>query len=277
MSPIPFPGSSPLRQGEPETDAPHRHAGGPTLSSCTSAYMKIILVALVEAFKTLFHPKMLSLVLWPMLAAMALWVGAAMVFWGSWVASLTGMIQKMSAEQWMAAGFLAIASHYLIAFMLAMLLLPAIYVTALAITSVFAMPVMVDHVAAKYYPELERRKGGSTTGSVLNTALAIVVYCAGWMLCLPFWLLYPLAVVLPVVLLAYLNQRLFRYDALAEHADKEEYARIIERSTGKLYLLGAVVGLLQFVPLLNLVLPIYAGLAFIHLCLAELKQLRQPV
>jgi uncharacterized protein involved in cysteine biosynthesis len=239
--------------------------------------MKLILAALVEAFKTLFHPKMLSLVLWPMLAAVALWVGAAMVFWGSWVASLTALIQKMSAEQWMAAGFLAIVSHYLIVFMLAMLLLPAIYVTALAITSVFAMPVMVDHVAAKYYPELARRKGGSTTGSVLNTALAIVVYCAGWMLCLPFWLLYPFAVVLPVVLLAYLNQRLFRYDALAEHADKAEYARIIGRSTGKLYLLGAVVGLLQFVPLLNLVLPIYAGLAFIHLCLAELKQLRQSV
>jgi len=76
------------------------------------------------------------------------------------------------------------------------------------------------------------------------------------------------------MLMAYLNQRLFRYDALAEHASREEYAQVIERSTLKLYLLGAVVGLLQFVPLLNLFLPVYAGLAFIHLCLAELQQLR---
>lgn len=45
----------------------------------------------------------------------------------------------------------------------------------------------------------------------------------------------------------------------------------------RLYLLGALVGVLQFVPLLNLVSPVYIGLAYIHLCLSELKQLRQSV
>jgi CysZ protein len=34
------------------------------------------------------------------------------------------------------------------------------------------------------------------------------------------------------------------------------------------------VGVLQFVPLLNLLAPIYTGLAFIHLSLAELKRAR---
>lgn len=237
--------------------------------------MKTIPAVLVDTFKTFFHPKMLALVVWPMLAAVTLWVGLALAFWGSWVAGMTSLIQKTPAEQWVAAGFLAIASHYLIAFILAMLLLPAIYVTALAITSIFAMPMMVDHVAMKYYPELARRKGGSAAGSILNTVQAIVMYCMGWLLSLPFWLFSPFAVVLPVALLAYLNQSLFRYDALAEHADREEYAQIIERSTGRLYMLGAITGLMQIVPLLNLISPVFIGLAFIHLCLAELKQLRQ--
>jgi len=31
------------------------------------------------------------------------------------------------------------------------------------------------------------------------------------------------------------------------------------------------------VPLLNFIAPVYVALAFIHLCLAELKRLRQPV
>lgn len=239
--------------------------------------MNSVISALVEALKTLFHPKMLSLVLWPMLVAVVLWVGAAIFFWGSWTSGLTGMVQATPLQQWMEQGVFAVVSNYLISIILVLLLLPAIYVTALLITAIFAMPMMVNHVAGKYYPELELKKGGSTAGSVANATVATVVYCAGWVLSLPLWLFSPLALVLPIIMMAYLNQRLFRYDALAEHASREEYEQLIERSTVKLYLLGAVVGLLQFVPLLNLFLPIYVGLAFIHLCLAELKQLRQAV
>lgn len=230
--------------------------------------------ALVAAFKSLFSPKMLALVLWPMLLAAMLWIGVAWFFWSSWVAGMTGLVQATPLEQWVMHGFLAIASHYLISILLVMLLLPAIYVTALVITAVFAMPVMVAHIAGKDYPDLERREGGSTAGSVANTAVAIILYCVGWVLSLPLWLSSPLAIALPILLMAFLNQRLFRYDALADHADKEEYDQVIERATGKLYLLGAITGLLHFVPLLNLFSPVYIGLAFIHLCLAELQHLR---
>ena len=236
--------------------------------------MSSVLSALLEAFKSLFHPKMLSLVLWPMLVAIMVWVGAAAVFWGNWVAGLTDMVQATPVEQWISQGFLAVAAHYLISIILVLLLLPAIYVTALILTAVFAMPVMVNHVAQKAYPELERKQGGTTAGNVLNATAAIAIYCTGWLLSLPLWLSSPLAVVLPILLMAYLNQRLFRYDALAEHASREEYDQLVERSTMKLYLLGAAAGLLQFVPLLNLFSPVYVGLAFIHLCLAELRQLR---
>lgn len=239
--------------------------------------MNNVFSALLAALKSLIHPKMLSLMLWPMLIAMVLWVGAALIFWSDWVAGLTGMVEATPLEQWMAQGFVALASHYLITVILVLLLLPAIYVTALAITAVFAMPAMVGHVAAKSYPELERKQGGSVIGSVANAAIAVAVYCAGWVLSLPLWLFSPFALVLPIVLMAYLNQRLFRYDALAEHASRDEYERVLERATPRLYLLGGLVGLLQFVPLLNLFAPIYVGLAFIHLCLAELRQLRQTV
>lgn len=239
--------------------------------------MKSVVSALIEAFKTMFHPKMLSQLLWPMLAATVLWVGAAWIFWGSWITTLTNLVQSTPLEQWMQHGFLSVVSRYLISIILVLLLLPAIYVTALVVTAVFTMPMMVSHVALKNYPELERKKGGTTLGSVGNAAVAIAVYCIGWVLCLPLWLFFPLALVLPITLMAYLSQRLFRYDALAEHASKEEFERVIERAGTKLYLLGAVLGMLQLVPVLNLFTPVYAALAFIHLCLAELKQLRQPV
>lgn len=236
--------------------------------------MQNVLTALVAAFRTFFHPKMLVLMVWPMLLAIGVWAVAALLWWGSWIEVLTGMVQDTPLEQWIARGALAVVSHYLISIILALLLLPAIYVTALAITAVFAMPAMVGHVAQKYYPELARRQGGSTAGSIANAALAIGVYGAGWVASLPLWLFSPLAWALPIILMAYLNQRLFRYDALAEHASRGEYAQVIKRATPRLYLLGAIAGVLQWVPLLNLFLPVYVGLAFIHLCLAELQQLR---
>ena len=76
------------------------------------------------------------------------------------------------------------------------------------------------------------------------------------------------------VALGFVNQRLFRYDALSEHADAAEMKRICESAQGRLFLLGLVTGLLYFIPPVSLVAPIYAALAFIHLCLAELQTLR---
>lgn len=240
-------------------------------------HMQSVLSALVAALQSLFHPKMLALMLWPMLVALVLWVGAALFFWGSWFDGLSGMVQATPLEQWMAQGVFAVVSHYLVGIILVLLLLPAIYVTALVLTAIFAMPTIVNHVAQKYYPELERKQGGSNAGSIANALVAIVVYGVGWVLSLPLWLFSPLAWVLPIILMAYLNQRLFRYDALAEHASRKEFGQLIGRASVKLYMLGAVVGLLQFVPLLNLFSPVYVALAFIHLCLAELKQMRQLV
>jgi CysZ protein len=237
--------------------------------------MKGVASALIEAFRSLLHPKMLALVLWPMLVSAVLWMVAAFLFWGRWVDALTGLSQSALLEKWLGHDISATASHFLIVVILAVLLISAIYLTALAITAIFAMPVMVSHVAQKHYPDLERKKGGSTIDGIVNTAVAIGVYCAGMALSLPFWLFGPLAIVLPVILMAYLNQRLFRYDALTEHASKEEYAQVVERSRKKFYLLGTLAGLLQFVPVLNVFLPVYMGLAFTHLCLGELKQVRQ--
>jgi len=236
--------------------------------------MNSVIAAQVNAFKSLFHPKMLALIMWPMLVAVLFWLGVSWVFWNSWSADLTTWVASTPAEQWMAQGFLAAISGYLITMILVMLLIPVVYVTALVITAVFAMPVMVNHVAGKYYPQLERKHGGTNAGSVVNSVIAIVVYCVLWVLTLPLWLFSPLAIVLPIILSAYLNQRLFRYDALAEHASDKEYEQVLERSTGKLYLLGGMVGLLQFVPILNFFTPVYIGLVFIHFCLADLQLLR---
>ncbi len=236
--------------------------------------MKAVASSLIMAFKSQLHPKMLALLLWPMLIAIFVWLGAAFFFWHGWASDLSGLLQETSLQEWMARGILAAISGYLVSFILVMLLLPAIYVTALVITAVFAMPIMVEHVASRDYPDLERKKGGNTAGSVTNSIVAVAIFLVLWLITLPLWLLFAFALIIPIALSAYLNQRLFRYDALSEHASAEEFDALLEHSTGKLYLLGIVAGLLQYVPLLNLFSTTYIALAFIHLCLSELRRQR---
>jgi CysZ protein len=95
-----------------------------------------------------------------------------------------------------------------------------------------------------------------------------------WLVTLPLWLTGIGAVLAPVLTSAYLNQRLFRYDALAEHASAAEFAQVLRDSRGELFLLGILLSLLLYVPLLNLLVPVLSGLAFTHFCLARLAQVR---
>lgn len=237
--------------------------------------MKSVISALIAAFNLLLDPKMLLHVLWPMLVSVVVWTGVAIFFWGTWTAWLTSLLQSSVLQKWMEHGAGATFSHYLVGILLFVLLLSIIYLTALVLTAVFAVPAMVVQVADTYYPELEPKRGGTMRESIINTVAAVAIYLGGWLVSLPFWLFTPLAILLPVLLAAYLNQRLFRFDALAEHASREEFAQIVKRSSPKLYALGAIAGLLQFMPVLNLFAPVYAGLAFTHLCLGELTRLRE--
>jgi putative exporter of polyketide antibiotics len=53
---------------------------------------------------------------------------------------------------------------------------------------------------------------------------------------------------------------------------------LFRRHSRELFLLGIVLAFVGLIPLLGFFAPVYAGLAFIHYCLARLAQLRdEPV
>jgi uncharacterized protein involved in cysteine biosynthesis len=136
------------------------------------------------------------------------------------------------------------------------------------------MPLIVKFVAHREHPDLAMLHGGSVMGSVANAASAITIFASLWIVTLPLWLTGVLAPIISIALSAFLNQRLFRYDALAEHASRGEYSVIVAQNRAALYALGALLGLLYWVPLLNLAVPVLSGLAYTHFCLGKLAILR---
>ena len=147
--------------------------------------MKNLVIALIEAFWSLFQPRMLTLVLWPMLASALLWTVTAVIFWGRWAAALTGLLQTPALAKWVGDGVSGAISHYLVVLILIFLLFLAAYLTTLLITAIVYMPAIVSHVAEKDYFDLERRKDGNLLDSLANTAIAFAGYIVGLLLILP--------------------------------------------------------------------------------------------
>lgn len=235
--------------------------------------MTSIFEALSRAFRDLFQFQVLWIVIWPILAASLLWLLLGIAFWSTfsgWIASgLTAIGIQTWLEgvepRWVAYGIQAI-THLI-------LFVPLVFITALVITALFAMPALIHLVADRDYPHLERENGGGFAGSLLNALIAVGIFVAIWLITLPLWLIGA-GLVIPFIATAYLNQRLFRYDALAEHASQDEMRAIFSSQRSLLWGLGLLTGLVQFIPILNLFAPVLTALAFIHFGLERLKNLR---
>jgi CysZ protein len=83
--------------------------------------------------------------------------------------------------------------------------------------------------------------------------------------------------VLPLLWGAWLNQRTFRFDALAEHATRGELqAGLVAREPQPLLAWpGLGTAAVAYVPLVNLLAPAFTALVFVHLGLAALRRRRQ--
>jgi hypothetical protein len=232
--------------------------------------------SLLFAFASLLHPRMLWLMMWPMLIALAIWGTLLWILGAQAVLLVAGWMQDWIRSgtffiRWDLHDAVIVTAKILIFLMF----VPLVWLTALLILSTFGMPVMVEHVANRRFPQLARRHGGSVAGSIWNGLVALAGLIGLGLISIPFWLVPPLWPLIPVAIMGWLNQRVLRYDALAEHASGDEMQRIFASRRGMLFTMGAILALLAYVPIVGFVAPALFGLAFIHLLLGELEALRQ--
>lgn len=236
--------------------------------------MRDAVTALTRAAGNLFDPRIIAIVFLPMLVSLVSWTLLAWLFWGAWTGFISGAMASTTVAGWLQNWNATWVIDYTAALAVLIAILPAMFVTALVVTEIIAMPVIVKFVAERYYPDLRRAAGGTLAGSIGNAAIGITVFAVLWIVTLPLWLTGIGAVLAPLLASAYLNQRLFRYDALAEHASPEEFTKLVRTSRRDLFLLGILVSLLLYVPVLNLLVPVLGGLAFTRFCLARLAAAR---
>ena len=241
--------------------------------------MERIIAALLKALASLLHPKMLWLMVWPVIVALVIWVTLAVLYWGEAAQWIAAQLHQWPPYEWAVSVWpLTLIAAWVGWILLLLLFVPVVLITAVLIISVVSMPAMAAHVGGRAYPGLAPRKGGTFAGSLWNALAALMLFALLFAVSLPLWLVPLLWPVLPVALFGYFNQRVFRYDALAEHATAAEIAEIVRRHRGELFLLGVALALIGHVPVLGLLMPVYGGLAFIHYGLERLGELRsEPI
>ena len=177
------------------------------------------------------------------------------------------------------------------------LAIPVIVIVTLLLVAVFMTPSMVALVASRRFPQLERKKGGSMLASIVwslgSTLLAIVALVAT----VPLWLVPPLILILPPLIWGWLTYRVMSYDALADHASREEREQLFRENRLPLLGIGVLSGYLgaapsllwasgaMFIAMAPVLVPLaiwiytlvfaFSSLWFAHYCLAALEQLRK--
>jgi len=226
-----------------------------------------ILAALRRALPIIASARIIGLAVLPLLIAAIVWTAIAIAGWTPLTHWLAGLFGASDSTSWLART----GADIMAVLMFAALALAS----ALTAVAVLSMPVIVRTVAARDFPSLTPMRGGTFAASLGNAVKAILIYAPLWIVSLPLLFVPPIYGVVSLVLNAWLTQRMFRYDALAEHASGAEIETIVVRSRMRLMGLGLALSPLSLVPLVNIfVLPLVGGVAFTELCLAELASLR---
>ena len=228
-----------------------------------------VFAALSKALRDLTRPAVLWHALWPPLAALLLWIAIGFATWAHGVALMERIMPGLPWAGWewvaqWAAVFLLLAAFAALT-----------YITAILLVAVFALPLLINLVAAHDYPDLGRHGEDVFWGSLGNTLGAGAIFLIGSLAMLPLLLLPGALLVLPLLWSAWLNQRAFRFDALAEHATPGEMQLMVREDGRNFYMAGLATAAAAYVPLLNLLAPAFAALVFVHLGLAALRRRRQ--
>lgn len=198
------------------------------------------------------HPRVIVLSLLPLIISAGLAFGLGYFFWE---AAVDGVRETMSSWQvintmlgWLdyvgAGGFRSVLSPLIVL----ALALPVIIVFSLLLVALLMTPSLVQLVARRRFPALERKRGApfwlGALWSLWNALIAIVAL----VISVPFWLIPPLVLIVPPLIWGWLGYRVFSFDSLAEHASKEERRRLIREHRIPLLAMGVVSGYLSALP-----------------------------
>lgn len=198
------------------------------------------------------RPRVIMLSLAPLLLIGVLGGAWGYFYWDGAVRGMRSLLESSSLLTtfwgWLQTWGVGDVTAVVAPLMVILAVTPVLVVFSLLAVALLMTPALVALVAQRRFPHLERKKGGSfwasavwSLGSSFLAVLALVVS-------VPLWLVPPLVLVLPPLIWGWLTYRVMAFDALAEHASKEERREILQRHRTRLLGIGILTGYLGAAP-----------------------------
>lgn len=269
--------------------------------------MRLLFDSFWRAAAYCLQPRLIVVSLMPLVLVIGLTVGLGYFFWDTALDHVRSGMEASSfargAWRWLEEVGLGQLKTVLAPLLVIFAVTPLIVLASLLMVAWLMTPAIVRLVATRRFPDLQRQGSAASflrslawsLGSLVAALLALVVT-------IPLWLVPPLILVLPPLIWGWLAYRIMAFDALADHATRDERNIIFARHRLPLLCMGVVCGFLgaapslvwasgalfaaAFVLLVPLAIWIYtlvfafASLWFTHYCLYALQLLRseaQPV
>ncbi len=198
------------------------------------------------------RPRVIALSLLPLLLIALLAWGAGALWWTSSVAAVQQSLQTSSwlglLWGWLRQFGIADAPSVLAPLLVIVAATPVIVLIAVLAVALMMTPALVRLVAERRFPALERKRGGSLLGSLAWSLGSTAAALLAMVVSMPLWLVPPLVLVLPPLIWGWLTYRVMSFDALADHASKEERVLLLKRHHVSLLTMGVVCGYLGAAP-----------------------------
>ncbi|WP_425258623.1 EI24 domain-containing protein [Rubrivivax sp. RP6-9] len=198
------------------------------------------------------HPRIILWSLLPLLLAGGACFAVGLAYWEAAVAAV-----RATLEQWSLVSALlhwldtmgAQGLRTLVAPMIVVALsVPVVVLVSLLLVALVMTPAVVNLVASRRFPHLERKQGGTWWQGLAWSLACTVAAVAALVLSIPLWFVPPLVLVLPPLIWGWLTYRVYAFDMLADHASAAERRQLLREQRWPLLAMGVVCGYLGAVP-----------------------------
>ncbi|WP_123299205.1 EI24 domain-containing protein [Comamonas sp. BIGb0124] len=229
--------------------------------------MNLLLSSFWRATGQCLLPRVIGMSLLPLALLSVLASAWAYVYWNASVQAVQTWLGHWgwidATLSWLGAGQGEGFRQVLAPVLVLLLVTPVLVVVCLLVVGLIMSPVLSRLVAARRFPHLERKRGASLAGSLLWATWSSLIALAALAVSLPLWFIPPLILVVPPLIWGWLTYRIMAYDALAEHASKEERTGIMRAHRLPLLAMGILCGLLGTAPAVLWASGIFLAVAFV--------------
>lgn len=229
-----------------------------------------VMLALARTFASLRSPWVWLYVLMPALFSLLLGIGLAI-----W--ALEALVQQMMAYPPMTllVGWGLVWLAHVLAYLGGWMAIFALaYMSASLLAAIVIMPLLLKHLSVGAYRDVVPMGKDSFVAATVNSLLAAFLFMFAWLITIPLWLIPGFSLLVPLLLMGWLNRKTFAYDALSMHATADEWQALRRQHRLPLFMLGLSMALFAHVPLVGLLVPALAALSFVHYGLEALRRSR---